>query len=191
MPVTPAGDYVERSLLVRLQKSTGIETLSPAHRLDRDTAGLVLFVINPQSRAAYHGLFARGEVEREYLAAARVGDSTPVGTNWQVSNRLGAGEPWYRQRIVEGLPNAHTHIELIERKDGVGRFRIRPTTGKQHQIRVHMSSLGFPILGDSIYGDGPGPLQLLAQRLTFGGRTFYCRGGGGAGRAERGGGVFF
>src|SRR5437870_520760 len=101
MPVTPSGEHVERSLFVRLQKITGLPDLNPIHRLDRETAGLLLFTIKAEARADYHRLFAEGRVEREYLAVAHV--DTPLhGTHWRIENRIEPGEPWYRQRIVDG-----------------------------------------------------------------------------------------
>jgi tRNA pseudouridine32 synthase / 23S rRNA pseudouridine746 synthase len=172
MPVIPAGDYLARSLLVRLQRATGHPELAPAHRLDRDTAGIVLFVVDPSVRGAYHQLFAEGRIEREYRAIARVPIRPPQHT-WEIESRIGPGEPWFRRRVVPGRPNAATRIELVDTDDGLGLFRIRPRTGKKHQIRLHMAGLGYPILGDRLYpdrigheGDGP-PLQLLATRLGF------------------------
>ena len=172
MPVTPAGDYVERSLLVRLRRSTGLEDLTPMHRLDRDTAGIVLFAIKRSSRPEYHRLFAEGAIERAYLAVARIAETTNR-TRWRVENRMASGDPWYRQEIVEGKANAITSIELLESRRGAGLFGLRPESGRKHQLRVHMASVGFPIIGDHVYPelrdriDGEPPLQLLAHRLAF------------------------
>jgi len=172
MLVTPAGEQVERSLLVRLQRSTGLDTLAPMHRLDRETAGVLLFAVNPASRGSYHQLFAKRLIEREYLAVADVVDS-PNRTQWRVENRLEASDPRYRQRIVEGVVNAITEIELLNLRGKVGLFRLEPKTGKKHQLRVHMASLGFPIVGDPLYSKirenhhGDLPMQLLANRLAF------------------------
>jgi tRNA pseudouridine32 synthase / 23S rRNA pseudouridine746 synthase len=173
MPVTPAGNHIARSLLNRLQKQTGLDSLAPLHRLDRDTAGLVLFAIKPESRGRYHELFARGTIEREYHAIASVRE-TPRQRHWLVKNHLAPGDPWFRRRIAETEPvNAITAIDLIEIRNGLGLFRLMPRTGKKHQLRVHMNSVGFPILGDCLYPEvrdpvpsGP-PLQLLAARLAF------------------------
>ncbi len=175
MVVTPAGDYVERSLLNRLQRRTGQNTLVPVHRLDRETAGVVLLSVNPETRRHYHALFSDGAICREYLAVARLA-TRPDKRTWRVRSRIEAGEPWYRQRNVPGPVNAVTGIELIEVGDGSGLFRIRPESGKKHQIRVHMASIGFPIVGDRLYPDihrieaedsPTAPLQLLAFRLGF------------------------
>lgn len=175
MVVTPAGDHVERSLLIRLQKQTGLSGLAPAHRLDRETAGIVLFTIHAQARGPYHRLFSSRKIVREYLAVAKFGD-IGIQKEWVVRNRMEAGEPWYRRRIEKDTgaePNAITRIELKESRNGLGLFRLLPETGKKHQLRVHMASIGCPIAGDLLYPDirnasepGP-PLQLLAHRLSF------------------------
>jgi tRNA pseudouridine32 synthase/23S rRNA pseudouridine746 synthase len=172
MPVTPVGDHVERSLLVRLQRTLELPDLDPVHRLDRETAGLLLFTIRPGVRAQYHRLFAEGQVEREYLTVAHV-EAAPKITQWRIENRLAPGEPWYRQRVVEGRVNAITEIELTALSSGYGRFRLFPKTGKKHQLRVHMASIGYPIAGDPFYPvitekrDSDLPMQLLARRLAF------------------------
>lgn len=172
MPVTPAGQHLDRSLLVRMQKSTGLEVLAPIHRLDRETAGILLFTIKPEIRGQYHQLFAEGTIEREYLAVAHVIEA-PDRKHWRVENRMESGDPWYRRRIVEGPVNAITEIELLDRRGDVGLFQLVPQTGKKHQLRVHMASIGFPIVGDPLYPairekrDGDPPLQLLASRLAF------------------------
>ena len=171
MTVTPIGTYVARSLQHRLQERTAIETLTPLHRLDKDTAGLVMFSIQPKSRAAYHELFAKNAIQREYRAASR-SDNLGSKMAWHVENRIGPGSPFYLQRIIDGPANAITDIELIEVSNEVAVFRLHPQTGKKHQLRLHMASIGFPILGDILYGrsrENPSelPLQLLAHRLSF------------------------
>jgi len=172
MPVTPSGEHVERSLLVGLQRSTGLATLAAMHRLDRDTGGLLLLAIKPAARGRYHRLFADALIEREYLAVAHITD-VPNRNHWRVENRLGPGEPWYRQRIVDGPANAITEIELLDVRGSAGLFRLVPKSGRKHQLRVHMVSIGFPIVGDPFYPkvrekrDGDPPLQLLANRLAF------------------------
>jgi tRNA pseudouridine32 synthase/23S rRNA pseudouridine746 synthase len=175
MVVTPSGDHVQRSLLFRLQRSTGLANLAPVHRLDRDTAGLVLFVLREQLRDTYHRLFSERLIEREYLAFSTLLRGTDE-KQWRLETRLEAGEPWYRRRVVEDSQseaNAITHIECVEARKEVGLFRLRPETGKKHQLRVHMSTLGFPIVGDLLYPEirerkeGDPPLQLLARRLSF------------------------
>ena len=172
IPVTPSGQHVERSLFIRLQRMTELADLAPVHRLDLDTAGLVLFTINTDARAHYHRLFAEGKIEREYLAVAQA-DTLPQQKHWRIENRIEAGEPWFLQRIGEGRVNATTEIELADWKSGFGSFRLFPRTGKRHQLRLHMTSIGFPIVGDPLYPtikqktDVDPPLQLLARRLAF------------------------
>lgn len=174
LPVTPVGRFVEQSLLNRLRRSTGIHDLVPLHRIDRETAGLVLFSVNPQTRSRYYDLFKRGEVQKEYQALAPLAELPPQ-RSWLVENRLVPGEPWFRMQVVPGEANARSTVELREVADGLGRFRLSPLTGKTHQLRVHLSGLGFPILNDRLYprlkeqapDDFEKPLQLLAKGLKF------------------------
>jgi tRNA pseudouridine32 synthase/23S rRNA pseudouridine746 synthase len=159
-------------LLFRLQRITGLADLAPVHRLDRETAGLVLFCINSEARTHYHRLFDEGRVEREYFAVAHM-TAPPQKSHWHIENRIEPGEPWYRQRIAEGRINAITEIELVDSHSAFGEFRLLPRTGKKHQLRVHMASIGCPIVGDPFYptitdkSEGDPPLQLLARRLAF------------------------
>jgi tRNA pseudouridine32 synthase/23S rRNA pseudouridine746 synthase len=174
LPVTPGGDFVEECLLNRLRKRTGIANLVPMHRLDRETAGLVLFSVNRQTRGAYHHLFAHGEAEKTYDALAQL-DRLPTEREWTVENRIERGEPRFRMCVVPGIPNARSVIHLVEAIGSRGRFRLHPLTGKTHQLRLHMSGLGFPILNDRVYpkllpesaDDFDRPLQLIARRLRF------------------------
>ena len=173
MPVTPAGQHVARSLLNRLQERTGIESLVPLHRLDRDTAGVILFGLKAEYRASYHQLFATRKIRREYVAVALIAQD-PDERRWLVQNRMEPGDPWFCQKVVAtGRVNSKTEITLIESRGGLGLFHLVPHTGRKHQLRVHMHSIGYPILGDLLYprvreSKLPVPrLQLLASRLEF------------------------
>ena len=175
MPTTPGGDYLRRSLLYRLIERTGREDLHPVHRLDRETAGVVLFAKGKAAASAYGRLFGEHRVAKEYLALARV-EREPGRSVWTVETRLVAGEPFFRMRIAEGgAVNARTLVHLIEHRGRTGLFRLFPKTGKKHQLRVHLASLGFPILNDRYYPvleperpfDAERPLQLLASRLSL------------------------
>lgn len=173
-PVTPSGPWVNSCLLYRLRQRTRRKNLAPAHRLDLETAGLVLFSRRPEHRAAYTGLFAKGEVRKVYKSLAHV-DEPPGRRRWQVESRIEQGEPWFRMREVPGLLNARSVIELLDWKDGVGLFELKPETGKTHQLRLHLASLGFPIVNDRLYPelqpksarDLEEPLRLLASELHF------------------------
>jgi tRNA pseudouridine32 synthase/23S rRNA pseudouridine746 synthase len=173
MPVTPAGEFVKRSLFVHLQCTLELPDLAPMHRLDRETAGLVLFTIKRSARGLYHRLFAAGQIEREYRAVAHASGVSFDTKQWRVETRLEPGQPWYRQQIVNGRPNSLTEIELLDARSGSATFRLIPRTGRKHQLRVHMNSIGFPIIGDPVYPTirekepGEPPLQLLANRLSF------------------------
>lgn len=173
LPVTPAGRHVRETLLARLVARTGNADLVPLHRLDRLTAGLVLFSTQPDSRDAYQRLFRERRIEKTYeaLAPALPGVAFPL----QRHSRVVPGEPFFRMAEVPGEPNAHSRIELIEAEGALWRYRLRPETGRKHQLRVHMAMLGAPIEGDDLYpqlrpqpeGIAEAPLQLLAQGLAF------------------------
>lgn len=174
LPVTPGGGYLSQSLLHRLREYTGIHDLVPLHRIDRETAGIVLFSVNPKTRGLYGGVFRDGSIEKSYeaISAARI---EPGQAEWLVENRLVQGEPWFTRRTGEGPPNARSLIRLVEQRDGAARFQLTPVTGKTHQLRVHMSGLGLQILHDRLYpqlmpqrpDDFDRPLQLLARRVRF------------------------
>ncbi|QXE85300.1 pseudouridine synthase [Geomonas nitrogeniifigens] len=174
LPVTPGGAYLNQSLLHRLRERTGIHHLVPLHRIDRETAGLVLFSVNPKTRGRYCGLFRDGRIEKEYRAVGmgRVPDGRE---SWLVESRLVPGDPWFVMGTEPGVPNARSQIRLLEEREGRSLFWLSPLTGKTHQLRVHLSSQGVPILNDRLYpqlqprqpDDFERPLQLLAHRLRF------------------------
>ncbi|HYA39377.1 MAG TPA: pseudouridine synthase [Candidatus Methylomirabilis sp.] len=174
LPVTPGGRYVEECLLNRLRTRTGIADLAPLHRLDRETAGIVIFSVNPNTRGCYHELFMHGQVEKTYHALAEV-NQPPREIHWTVENRIVRGEPRFRMKTVAGVANARSRIRLLEVKGNRGLFSLQPVTGKTHQLRLHMSGLGFGIVNDRVYpelqpereDDFHRPLQLLARRIRF------------------------
>ena len=174
LPVIPGGRYVEECLLNRLRNQTGKTDLAPLHRLDRETAGIVIFSVNPKTRGPYHELFMRGAVEKIYHALAEVRQLPPENP-WTVENRIVRGEPRFRMKIVPGVVNARSQIKLLEVKNKRGLFRLQPATGKTHQLRLHMSGLGFGIINDRVYPDlqpetednFDKPLQLLAKQIRF------------------------
>lgn len=174
LPVTPGGRYVDECLLNRLRSSTGIEDLVPLHRIDRETAGIVLFSVNKKSRGLYGTLFMNGHVEKTYLALSACSPNQEPAS-WDVANRIERGEPWFRMKSGPGKVNARSSIKLVEVKGDQARFILQPHTGKTHQLRIHMSSLGFGILNDRYYPDlqpesddnFDTPLQLVARKLKF------------------------
>lgn len=173
LPVTPAGGHVRETLLARLVARTGNPHLVPLHRLDRLTAGLVLFSTRPATRDAYQRLFRERRIDKTYqaLAPALPALQFPLERH----SRLVPGEPFFRMAEAAGVPNARTRIEVIDAGGPVWRYRLDPESGRKHQLRVHMAALGAPILGDDLYPvlrtegqrDPGEPLQLLAQALAF------------------------
>lgn len=176
LPVTPGGRYVQETLLVRLKKETGCEDLTPLHRLDRETAGLVLFSLKAQDRDAYQRLFRDQLVNKVYEAIAPLRAELPLPATYR--SRIEPDDRFFRQREVPGEPNAETTLRLLETRGSLGRYELKPSTGRMHQLRVHMNALGRPICGDLFYPEvvhGPGtveedwnnPLRLLARELQF------------------------
>ena len=173
LPVIPGGPFVNECLLHRLKKRTGNKDLSPINRIDRETAGLVLFSMNKKTRGRYQELFMMGEVEKTYDAVAKY--LCPQEKNsWTVENRLVKGNPWFRMETAPGRPNAVSTISLVRSWKNRALFRLCPKTGKKHQLRLHLSGLGFPILNDRYYPEllpekktFTAPLQLLARKIRF------------------------
>jgi tRNA pseudouridine32 synthase/23S rRNA pseudouridine746 synthase len=169
----PRGRHIVQTALVRLRRELDLPTLSPAHRLDRVTAGLLMFVVRPQDRGLYQTLFRDRRVHKTYEAIAR--DDPGLQLPRVIRSRIVK----YRGVICAleepGLPNAETRVERLEHRAGLARFRLTPSTGRTHQLRLHMSGLGVPILGDDFYpelrerplDDFRRPLQLLAATLEF------------------------
>lgn len=176
LAVTPGGIYVNECLQSRLRLSTGIEGLQALHRLDRVTAGLVIFSTNVDTRHRYHHLFETRQIHKTYQAIANISEGEQlVGQEWEVNNRLVQSELRFRMRVTEGEANSHSVIRCLQQTTQKALFELNPVTGKTHQLRLHMQSLGWPILNDKYYpqlqpqsaDNYSAPLQLLAKALQF------------------------
>ncbi len=182
LPVIPSGRYLQETLLVRLKRRLGIDSLVPIHRVDRDTAGVVLFSVQERTRDLYQALFRDRAVEKSYEAVAPVNDRLNLPLTYM--SRIVPDTHFMRMREVPGPPNATTHIALINRVAAAGGFdqglyRLAPITGRKHQLRVQCAALAIPILNDPIYpelreerpqGEAAAyakPLQLLAREIAF------------------------
>ena len=164
----PRGSHVTQTALVRLRRELDLPELSPAHRLDRLTAGVLLFTTRREVRGRYQELFARGQVAKTYLARSSRPD---LPESQVVSNRIVKHRGVLQAGVEPGEPNAETLVEPL----GGGLYRLTPTTGRTHQLRVHMAGLGIPIDNDPLYpevvavdrGDFSTPLKLIAKTLQF------------------------
>ncbi|WKV74937.1 RluA family pseudouridine synthase [Streptomyces sp. PCS3-D2] len=173
LATTPRGSHITETALARLREELALPDLSPAHRLDRLTAGLVMFSVRPEDRGAYQLLFQRREVHKEYEAVAH--HDPALAFPRTVRSRIEKLRGVIAATEVPGPPNAESLIELVDVRGALGRYRLTPHTGRTHQLRVHMNSLGLPILGDPVYpevtdpapDDYRRPLQLLARVLAF------------------------
>jgi len=174
LPVIPSGRYVQETLLVRLKRRLGIDTLSPIHRIDRETAGLVIFTIQPATRGTYQDLFLDKAIEKHYEAIAPWRPELALPLTYR-SHLEENPERFMQVREAEGEPNSETRITLLEVADKSARYGLSPITGRKHQLRAHCAALGIPILHDQIYpmhlaentDDYTKPLQLLAKSIAF------------------------
>ncbi|MER6774038.1 RluA family pseudouridine synthase [Streptomyces bacillaris] len=174
LATTPRGRHITQTAVARLRRELGVPALQPAHRLDRLTAGLVLFVVRPEERGAYQTLFRDRLVRKEYEAVAPYDPELALPRT--VRSRIVKERGVLAAREEPGEANSESRVELVEHRGALGRYRLVPATGRTHQLRVHMNALGVPIVHDPLYPvvepEGAGedwdrPLQLLARRLEF------------------------
>ena len=173
LPVVPSGRFLRETLLVRLKKKLNLEDLVPIHRIDRDTAGIVIFSHNPATRSDYALLFQKRKVEKVYEALA---PNLPGG-HFPMIHRscITRGEPFFCMKEIEDKPNSETRIDVLEVRGDATLYQLRPLTGKKHQLRVHLAALGIPIINDIIYpvvlpraaDDFSQPLKLVAKSISF------------------------
>jgi tRNA pseudouridine32 synthase/23S rRNA pseudouridine746 synthase len=174
LPVTPTGKYLQESLLVRLKRSLKLDDLVPLHRIDRSTAGLVLFSVQPETRGAYQAMFPERRIAKHYEAVVpwREGVSSVPEV---YRSRLVDDDHFMRVKETAGEPNSETRIEVRQTHGGHALLKLSPVTGRKHQLRVHCMALGLPIVNDPIYpvllpedsDDFDKPLQLLARSVEF------------------------
>jgi len=173
LPMIPTGRFLHETLLVRLKAQLELPHLVPIHRLDRETAGVVIFSHNPDTRGKYQSMFQKRVVKKVYeaLAGPIAGREFP----FTYRSRMQDAAQFFVSEEVPGEPNSETLIEVVERRGNVVRYRLHPHTGRKHQLRLHLSSLGAPILNDAFYpvalpckgDDFSAPLQLLARTISF------------------------
>lgn len=173
LPVIPAGKFLQETLLVRLRKQFAIEDLTPVHRLDRETAGVVLFSLNQKTRHHYTSLFRNREVRKAYEALAPTSEALDFPTTRR--SRVVQGDPFFRMKEVPGEANSETHVSVLSTLGGINLYQLLPLSGKKHQLRLHLAALGIPIINDKLYptltpstdDDFSRPLKLLARSISF------------------------
>jgi len=187
LPVIPGGRFLHETLLVRLRKKYQYESLVPVHRLDRETAGLVLFSLNPETRRHYTSLFRNRQVRKVYEALAPT--SAAAKFPHVRRSRIVQGEPFFRMKEVPGEANSETEVMRMRDLGSHSLYQLIPVTGRKHQLRVHLAALGIPIINDRVYpelsrtelDDFSRPLKLLAKSLSFqdplSGRQLYFESG--------------
>jgi tRNA pseudouridine32 synthase/23S rRNA pseudouridine746 synthase len=173
LPVTPGGRFLHETLLVRLKKKLGLEHLTPIHRLDRETAGVILFSCEPATRGRYQALFQQRTINKTYHALAP--HLAHLHFPLTHKSRMIESAQFFVMQEVAGAANSETEINIIERRGELSLYELRPSTGKKHQLRVHLNSLGAAILNDTFYpvalpckgDDFSAPLKLLAKSISF------------------------
>ena len=170
----PRGQHVMQSVVVRLRDELGLPELSPLHRLDRVTSGLLMLATEQRWRGAYQVMFERGTVRKTYRALApwRAELETPVTVRNHIRKERGV---WRAEVVPDAPVNAETVVEVETRHGDLAVYRLAPRTGRTHQLRLHLHGLGAPIVGDPLYpvvretsvDDFTRPLQLLASELAF------------------------
>jgi len=173
LPVIPSGRFLHETLLVRLRKQHATEDLVSIHRLDRETAGVVLFSLNRKTRGHYTSLFRNRKVQKVYEALA----PTLEEANFPITrrSRVVQGEPFFRMKEVPGEANSETHISVINNLGNISLYQLLPYTGRKHQLRLHLAALGIPVINDKLYpaltpsetDDFSRPLKLLAKSISF------------------------
>lgn len=175
LPVTPAGLFLQQTLLTRLRQTLDNPHISPIHRLDKDTAGVMLFANQPKSRGAYQQLFQHHAIHKIYHAVAATRTDLTFPLTYE-SCLIESDTQFFKMRESTGAPNSRTTIKLLNhRADGLSLYQLEPQTGKKHQLRAHMNALGMPIVNDFFYPsaqsmhaiDYDKPLQLLAKSIAF------------------------
>jgi tRNA pseudouridine32 synthase / 23S rRNA pseudouridine746 synthase len=186
LPVIPSGKFLHETLLVRLRKQYAIEALAPVHRLDRETAGVVLFSLNRKTRGHYTSLFQNRKVSKVYEALAPTLEESDFPVTRR--SRVVQGEPFFCMKEVPGEANSETHISVVRTVGKLSLYQLLPVTGRKHQLRLHLSALGVPIVNDKLYpaltrapDDFSRPLKLLAKSISFrdplSGREHYFESG--------------
>lgn len=186
LAVVPGGRHLRETVLLRLQQQLGLPDLSPLHRLDRDTRGVLAFAVQPETRNAYQALWREQRVHKVYEAIAPWSDalSFPLTARHRLIEPEGAG--FMQMQVVDGEPNAETLIERVVEVDPdevpgaepgqrLALYRLTPRTGRKHQLRAQMAALGLPLVNDRVYpqlqpaapDDFGRPLMLLARSLRF------------------------
>jgi tRNA pseudouridine32 synthase/23S rRNA pseudouridine746 synthase len=173
LPVIPAGRFLHQTLLVRLRMNDKLQDLVPIHRLDRETAGVVLFSVNPRTRGHYTSLFRNRKVRKVYEALAPTLDTAQFPKMRR--SRIVRGEPFFRMQEISGEANSETHVSTISNLGRNTLYQLVPVTGRKHQLRLHLAGLGIPIINDKLYptisrseeDDFSSPLKLLAKSLSF------------------------
>lgn len=187
LPVIPAGRFLRETLLVRLRRQGASEDLVPIHRLDRETAGVILFSLNRKTRGHYTSLFRNRKVRKVYEALAPTLEDSKFPITRR--SRVVQGEPFFRMKEVPGEANSETHVNVLSIGESLSLYQLLPLTGRKHQLRLHLAALGIPVINDKLYpaltastdDDFSRPLKLLAKSISFrdplSGREHYFESG--------------
>lgn len=162
----------EAGFVVQVRALLDEPGLHPVHRLDRITSGLVLLARHAEAAREFGRMFEAGEIRKCYLALS---DHRPSKKQGCIRGAMlkGRGGSWRLSR--EGEIDCATQFFSFSAGDGLRLFVLSPLTGRTHQLRVALKSLGSPILGDERYGGSPadrGYLHAYALRFSWFGEAF-------------------
>jgi tRNA pseudouridine32 synthase/23S rRNA pseudouridine746 synthase len=136
-----------------------------AHRLDRDTAGCLVLGRHPKALRKLNKLFSEGLVEKTYWAVVAGSPAEDEGAIDAALLKTNAVTGW-KMTVDPAGQRALTNWRVLGRSDGLSWLELSPKTGRTHQIRIHCQSMGWPVLGDPIYGEATAPLHLLARAVS-------------------------
>jgi 23S rRNA pseudouridine1911/1915/1917 synthase len=155
LPVLPGGGFVEHTLLWQIQQQ--YPQAAPIHRLGRGTSGLLLLAQTPTARAHLSAQMRQHQMGKTYRALIGATQPADLPNEFMIDQPIGKiphpGLGYIYAATAQGL-SAHSHVKVLQRSSDATLIDVTIYTGRPHQIRIHLASVGYPLLGDPLYGPG-------------------------------------